>query len=403
MRRHGIVSLFTACVFLLLSTLAAGPLLAGERGAVWSRLYRRADTYDDKTKIMRTATANPDQEIAPLLVSALDELNARRGQPANTTERRLHTDLTKLVVKNIGSLGITEAADMVYDVVEHAEDPILQGEAVLSLGRIGALAYADDIARMLRNLNLNYDTGRGDRASETLAYACVLALERLKDPAGFQPLFFASIGWYSPASGVRDKAGEVMRTLLEDPSDVLGDIVRSESNFQVKLEALEAEEQSTAPAQAKVEVAAEALRQGMIHEPRNVSEANALSRLRLTAMEMLIEYRAGGERSVRQLRELIYGNHDVNERITAILVLGNVGTGEAVDVLVDFLGRQNQRQLSGVTPEDYRIIRTTIRVLGQVGDERAFEELTAVGISDWPSSIEREAKEALEAIESGGE
>ncbi len=377
--------------------------LYGERGAVWSRLYRRAETLEDKLEILTTATANPTEDMIPMLVGALDELNVGRRQLSNTTERQLHTRLTMLAVKKIGELGVTEASDMVYDVVENADDPVLKGEAILALGRIGALDYADDVALILRNLNLNYQTRQRDRAVETIAYACVLALERFKDPAGFSPLFFASIGWYSPASGVRSKAEEVMQTLIDDPSDVLGDIVRSESDFSVKLEALEAEDQSTAPAGNKVEVAAEALRQGMIHDPRDVSQANTLSRLRLLAMEMLIEYEATSERAIPRLKELLYGSFDINERITAILVLGSMGTEEAVSVLIEFLGIQNDRQSSGVTPADYRIIRTTIAVLGQVGDDRAFEELTAVGFSDWPSSIERAAEEAIEKLEGAGE
>ncbi len=384
---------------LLIAFVALPPVWANERSLVWSRLYRRAESLSDRLALMKNAAQNPTTDLIPMLLAALDELNATREELDSTTERYLHTELSKIVIRTLGELGTAEAADAIFDVARNGTDPYLRGEAILALGRVGATRYADDVAIMLRNLNLNLDSGvRGTRA-EVLAWSCVLALERLRQPVGFTPLFFASIGWYSPASGVRPKATEVMQDLMPDPTSVLEDIVRIESEPSIKLEALLAEDRSDASPEGKASVAAEALRQSLIHEPSTVVETTTYGRLRLKAMEMLIEHAIPSEQTVDYLGEVLSSGFDVNERITAILAIGSQRTEYATATLVRFLRRQNERQLAGITPADYRIIRSTIQVLGRIGDEAAVEELLAVGISNWPNSIVREAQEALDRID----
>lgn len=395
MRKATIIAVILAC-----SCVAA--VWAGDTAAMWTRVYRRAESLEDRYLIMQTIVAQDDQQLAPLLVGTLKELNSEREQLSTTTERLMHTEFTSMIVREIGDLAAAAAKEQLFDLVKNARDARLRAEAALALGKVGAVEYADDIAILLRNLNLNYDrsadTGAADADAEILAYGCVLALERFKKPIGYTPLFFASIGWYSPASRVRQTAREVMPTVIDDPTDILKDLVKLEGEYSVKLQALQAERESSAPAERKVEVAVEALRQGLFREPTTVTEASALNQLRLDSMAMLITYGAKSEEAVGLLEELIYRNLDVNEKLTAIAALTAEGSDEAVMVLVDFLKLQNERQSSGVTPDDYRIIRATIQALGEMGSPLAVEELTVVRISNWTGSIVREANAALEKI-----
>ncbi|MBT3275138.1 MAG: hypothetical protein HN368_18430, partial [Spirochaetales bacterium] len=158
------------------------------------------------------------------------------------------------------------------------------------------------------------------------------------------------------------------------------------------------EARSRAPETRKADVAAEALRQGLINESFSASDRSVLGRLRQRSMEMIIEYGPAETESVEYLEEIMYRNFDINEQLTAIAVLESDGGAEAVQTLIRFLKVQNERQLSGLTPADHRLIRSTIQSLGAIGDSAGFEELTAVRISNWPSAIVREASDALEKL-----
>ncbi|MBN1686587.1 MAG: HEAT repeat domain-containing protein, partial [Spirochaetales bacterium] len=248
------------------------------------------------------------------------------------------------------------------------------------------------------NLNLNIDLESEDKDAEVLALAAVLALERFRQPVGYTPLFFASIGWYSRVSSVREQAARVLDKLVDDPTGILHGLVRLETDYTVKFEALEAAGRSGAPAAAKAAVAAEAVRQGLVNVAASAVETSTLGRLRQRGLELLIEYGPADVGVTEYLEEIISGRLDINEQLTAVAALEADGRSEAVAVLVRFLKKQNERQLSGLSPADYRVVKSVIITLGEIGDPAAFEELTMVKISNWPAALVRDAQEALDKL-----
>lgn len=386
-----------ATILLFIIFVPSG-LVADEVTSIWSRLYNRAQGYEDKITIMKGLVESDEETIVPFLGSALQQLNESRQNTMNVTEKSQHNELTKMIIRRLGELKAAEYSDLMFDVFRTTDNVNLRAETVIALGRTVNPDYADDIALFLRNLNLNIGVESEDTDSEVLALSAVLALERFKQPVGYTPLFFASIGWYSKLSSVREQAARVLDNLVDDPTPMLIDLVRIEDDNAVKLEALEAEVRSDAPAQGKARVAVEAIRQGLIQKPVNQAEISALRRLRQRGLEVLKEHGPGNVEAVGYLQEILLGRFDVNEQLTAVTVLESDGRGEAVAALVQFLKAQNERQRSGAGPSDYRLTRSVIRTLGAIGDEAAFEELMAVKISGWPSSIVRDADEALERL-----
>ena len=367
---------------LLLVLLSVGIAVADETSSVWARLYNRARGYENKIMVMNAIMEVDDPTIVHFLGLALADLGEQRSNLATLTERLQHRALTTMIVKKLGELHAAEYADRIFDVLKQADDPYLKGEAMLALGRTTHQDYADDIALMLNNLNLNAGAEAQDKDSEVLALAAILALERFHHPVGYNPLFFASIGWYSKLSTVREQAARVLDALVEDPTDILLELVRLESQFGVKIEALIAEYRSGAEPGRKVQVAVEALNQGLVGQPKNATETSILSRLRLTAMAIIKEHGPADDGSIKHLEKLLYGRYEITEQLTALEVLGFYTSDAAVRTVIAFLKRQNDRQMSGISPEDYRIIRATIRTLGSIGNAGAFEELSAVKISN---------------------
>ena len=390
-------SFAAVAVFLSLTILTAN-VFADEVSAVWRRLYGRARSLDAKYTIMLTLGELDDPSLIPLLEDTLADLNASKTQITSTIDKLVYNELVKLVVKELGDLRDGNASHLIYDVVRNAADPYLAGTAIVSLGKVGDVTFADDIAIILRNINLNYETTEQDIDAEVVAYACVLALKRLKEPVGYSPLFFASIGWYSSQSEVKEAAEEAMNEILPDPTDILIDLVKLEADYAVKFEALLAEGRSFTPPERISVVATEALNQGLIHEPKNVAETSMMSRLRLKAMEFLINAQSTNAEPVKLLDEMLYLNLDINEKLTVITALGANGSEDAATALVKFLNHLNVRQSEGIVAEDYRVVRAVIKTLGESGNSSATEELTAVKISGWTPAIEREAAAALENL-----
>ena len=136
MSRHRRWQIIPAVVFLC---VVSGLVSANERSAVWSRLYRRAESLDNKLTLMQSVARNPTQDLIPLLVGALNELNTTREQLSTGTERYVRTALTKLVVRLIGDIGASEAGHLVFDVSRYADDPYLRGEAIFTTFARGRL------------------------------------------------------------------------------------------------------------------------------------------------------------------------------------------------------------------------------------------------------------------------
>lgn len=383
----------------LLIAVGSTVVLGDEVSSMWSRIYSRARGYEDKIMIMTGIIEVDNPSIVYFLGTALADLNEQQNNISSTTELLQHQELTKMVVRKLGELKAGEFSDLLYDVIKTTNDPYLKGEAIIALGRTANPEYSDDIAIFLRNLNLNIETGREDKEAEVLALAAVLALERFSQPVGYTPLFFASIGWYSKLSSVREQASRVLDTLVADPTETLKDLVRLETQFDIKIEALMAEYRSNAPPEGKTAVAVEALQQGLVNQAGNATERSLLSRMRQNAMGIIREHGPGDDDSLDILEKLLYGRFDVTEKLTALETIGTYTGDNAALVLVKYLKLQNDRQMSGLAPEDYRVIKTTIRTLGILANPIAFEELSVVKISNWPPAVVRDADEAIKRIQ----
>ena len=390
-----VLSLFV----ILLPFVSAAPLSAGESAAVWSRIYQRAESYADKLDVMTNIVGFRDRGMIPLLEQALDELVLASGNQRSVQDRARYVELTKLVVKELGNMKVEGAAARIFDVVSIVEDPLLKGEAIVALGKVGAAEYAGEIAEILKNINFNYDTGRDRRYGEIVAFACVVALERFSDPVGYLPLLFASMGWYSGMSEVKSRAERAMGAILADPTEILRDLVVNDSSFVVKLQALKAEDRSGAPAANKLDTAVAALGEGLRRSPRNAAEEIQLGQLRIQALEMIRREAMPLDRAVLLVEQVLYLNYQIDETLTAIQTLKALPGDASVQALIRFLEYQNDRYKEKIVPSDYREVNATIAALGERGSEAAKEELLMVRYTGWPNSVIRESEAALEKLE----
>ncbi|WP_020611552.1 hypothetical protein [Sediminispirochaeta bajacaliforniensis] len=389
-----------AVLFVLSAVL---PLSANEVTAVWGRLYGRASTVDHKLAIMQSIVEQHDRDMIPVLTSALDEQVRNLSNQRSATEETQAYELIKMIVKELGRLKASQAATYTWEVVEAVDDPFLKGEAVIALGKMGARQYAGQMATMLRNLNFNYDELENQRANEVFAYALVLALERLKAEEGYEPIFFASMGWYSSLSGVKERAKQALAVIVEDPTQQLHSIMENNERYSVKTAALDAGLASQAPDEAKASLATFALQEGLRYTAKDGIEKRELKSLRLSALRAIGTLQTKDPAAAEPMESMLIGYQtnrifEEDTMLTLLDAMGGFQDDEVAKALASFLSYQTERRQYGAS-DSLRIAKATIQALGSTGSSAGFEALTMVTVSEfWEGSVRREAKAALQKL-----
>ena len=373
------------------------PLFAGDQAEVWSRLYRRAISTEQKEMILKNIVQMDDRAFEPVLMEALEEMNGNQEKFRGDIALMIKwVDMTRLIVQELGELKTLDAEDQIFFVATHTDDPLLIADALVALGNIRSVKYAPDIATILRNLNFNTQKENRDNA-EIQAYGAVMALQKMREPVGFEPVFYSYIGWYSKRT--KNLAGEALKYITEDPTEPVMNIME-EADYDVKKTALMVEKDSSAPAENKNRVAILGLEEGLKYQTADRIEQDELSKLRIEAIKILIESESKDEPAVPFLKEIFRRNHDANESLYALYALGVIGSDSALEVLTDNLAKFNQRQQDGLkaTREELEFIKQIIKSIGMSGNQLGMGVLTEVQFSDYTPAINRLAKEAINAL-----
>jgi hypothetical protein len=128
-------------------------------------------------------------------------------------------------------------------------------------------------------------------------------------------------------------------------------------------------------------------------------EAAVLRDIRLAGLQALISLGPDEEQAVHLIERILYlRGADQSEVLHAIETLGGYRSDEAAKVLARFLGYQNDRQASGVTAVDNRLVIATIRAIGRTGNRLGYEELMRVKYAGYAAGVAREADQAMEKI-----
>lgn len=385
---------------LLIISLAgvfATSAVADQEGESWARLYRRIPDIKQKYAIMQNIIPLDDRSLEPFLTSSLDEL-VYGDLSQYRTDNSTYDDweiLTRIIIGELGDIKGQSGALSIWDVVTTAEVPLLKAEGLIALGNIRAIKYAPEIATMLRNLNFNI---RDDRdAAEIEAYAAIVALEKMKEDIGFESVFYASIGWYQDR--ITNYAEEALLSISDDPMAQLIEIMLLASDYNYKRMALETAMKLDAPVAGKASAAVMALTEGLKYAESDYLLRRNLTNLRIDAITALITLGVSTSESPFLLDDAI-DEGEMDEKLIAIQALGSDGGDEAAEILARRLSEFNERQASGVTPdqEELILVRKLIYALGESGNQigiQALKEMTFVG---YTPAILRQADEAMAKI-----
>ena len=295
-----------------------------------------------------------------------------------------------------------------FDVIRGINDGLVMQDALVAMGQVGAKEFVPHIAQRLHTFNVNQISDAPSRRRVELGVmGAISALEALKEPEGFKSVFFASIGWYEPS--VRVMASVALPNIVNDPGEIISEIIRDPSNDpRVKYEAWREMLRTNAPNSSKAKVAAVALATGWTYSTSNVGFQRNLRDMRISAID-IIRQMGVEDNSVYANLEKSYKNSFVNvnpdydEIRKALGALSAAGTDEAVRLLVDFLRELHLRRRSGPWGNREReVLQMLVPALGatRTTSQPARQLLgTIQGSSDYTSVEQGWARDALRLLQ----
>jgi hypothetical protein len=382
----------SAFAFLALALAAAG--FADETAEIYQMLYKQAEGLQQKYAAVVNLVALDDKATAPILASALEELLLQQQSYSSPTDQDTYGNAIRILSQALGGYKYAPAAPFLWDAAQAVPDTLARAEAIISIGKLRALDYAERVAQKLQDLNLKPTEDRDQ--GEKLAYACILALDKLKDLRGFSPVFFAADAWYSLR--IRQQALQALPSIAEDPTDPIKEILAVESPDR-KIRALQAEVSSKAKDERKVEVAIIALNLGHQKAPRDKAEAKTLSDLRKLSLRSLVAYKAKGPDPVDGCSASYAQGADDEERLLALTALGYNGSDPAATVLRGIILKFNEDQKAGLSDENrIRMAKAAIENAGIAKNRLLKPALLAVSMNDkWSGGVILAAQTALKA------
>ena len=369
---------------------------ANERVRVYAFILSQADTPQQKMASVSAMVELGDETAAPYLADLLDQLVAARSTVRKGSELEDYERLTRLVVKALGDWRHTNSAGSIMRVVEDSSDPLSRAEALIALGSMRASEYAEKIALILRNLTMTPPADRD--GAEKVAFGAVLALERMRSPLGFDPLFSASEGWYSKR--VKEQAERSLELVLPDPTDALIALVAVETPDRI-LKALNLSLRSQATAERQRELAAAVLARGIAMAPgRTRPEQVALADLRTRAMNALVSLGDRDGANAANYNEA-YRIGATDERLVALRALGANRSAEAAGFLSAIIIQLNADMSAGLVNDTQNtLMRAALQNAGVNGQKTLAPALILVQNNPkLSSSITRLATESLKAVQ----
>ena len=371
---------------------------ANEAGQSWARLYRRLPDIKQKYAVLLNLTPMDDRSLEPFYLDSLNDLVY--GDLSQYRDSRNTYDdweiLTRTIVRELGEIKGQTSSEVVWDVARSAEVPLLKSEALIALGQMRALEYAEPISVIL--MNLNFNTRSDQEAAEIEAYGAVVALDKMQDSVGFEPLFYASIGWYSDrVTGLADQA---LLSLNDDPVPALTEVLLSASDYRAKRAALDLALRTNASDSGKTAVAATALSEGLKYSETDPTRVRQLTNLRADAINAMIALGVPEGDAPRLLNQAA-DEGELDETLIALQALGGSGGDEATGYLADRLSFYNERQASGLalSRDELTVVRQIIYALGESGNQLGLEPLTQMAFLDYTPSLIRESRTAIQKIE----
>ena len=399
-------------VFLLICL--TGMTILAQDMSYYSDEFSRADaTYRDRVEVLRVVRDAKITGIGEFYHNALKTVILKYPD-IKTRDDRLDTEASaKIILAGLTAEKYTAAAPdlwqlaQIVDVIDQINDGLLMQETLAAIGAVGGKEFVPHIALRLKDFNTNVIADvETIRRHQRAVIGCIMALEALHDIEGFRPVFFASTGWYDAAT--RRIASVALPNIVEDPGEVISDIIRDPANVpSIKYEAWREMLRTKAPDSSKAKVAAVALNTGWNYTTPNVTYQKNLREMRTSAINN-IRTLGAADNSVYINLEKSYNNNFINtvpdydELKATINTLSALKSEESVNLLIKFLRELHGRRRVGPwANKERQLLELVIPALGATRTNSMDARLLLTTIqrsSDYTGNEQRWAQNAIRQL-----
>ena len=387
----------TAFIFL---TIALASAMAQDSAAL-IETYRRnfaRSSLGTKYELLKEAASYENVDMGPLYDTALlFVLNNSSLLASDATLR----DMAVLCVEMLRKYQYAPAAENLWSLFRVFKDNLVRIPVLQTLGELGK-----GNASIIRELNSFLDTQlslhkSGSQIDTTVVDATISALGRLGDSSSFSVLFAAYTANLSRT--ITDRSSVAMASLQGDYASLLAEVIRRNTPLE-KAAALDAGLRGDALSPEKrAELAEVALIVGVpFMSPVPGDQASVMAMRAQAAKELTArKWQKASPIAVRHFFDFLlqYNRGQVSKSnlLEAIALLGAMGSTEAAQALAQYLQIINSETEQGKN-FDEQITLAVVGNLGILGDKTAFDHLLYIGYLQYPESVKRASRDALQKL-----
>jgi hypothetical protein len=386
-----------ASVLLLAGTLAAFTQDASAIIETYRRNFVRS-SLGTKFELLKEAATYENVDMGPLYDTALlFILNNSSLLLSDATLR----DMAVLSVNMIRKYQHTQSAEHLWSLFKVFVDNTIRIPVLQTLGDI-----ATGNTAIIKELNGFLDTQMnlhksGIAIDLALVDTTVVSLGRLGDHSSF-PFIFA-VYTANLSRTATERAAVAMASLQGDYATALAEVIRRNSPVE-KAAALDAglRGQALSP-EKRAELAEVALTIGVPLMSTVAADQAAIMTMRAQAARELTAQRwqRASPIAIRHFYDFLLqfnrGQLARSNLLDAITLLGAMGTPEAAQALAQYLQIINSETEQGKI-FDEQIALAVVNNLGLLGDKSAFDHLLYIGYLQYPDSVKRAARDALQKL-----
>lgn len=363
--------------------------------------YRRnfaRSSLGTKLELLREASSYEGVALGPLYETALDFVLGNVSLIGSDTLMR---DIAVLSVNMIRKTGHAPAAGKLWSLFRSYRDSAIRVPVLQTLGEI-AKGQADILAEINAFVDTQINLYKsGTQPDLPVLDTAIAALGRLGDPSSYQVLFSAFVAGVNRA--ISERSSAAMAAVQGDYAAFLGRVVRSGAAPE-KLAALKAGlSPNTLADEKRGELAETALSVGVALQSPSPQDQLMVTELRTLASQELtrLKWQRASPLAIRHFYDFQLqfnrGQVSKNNFLESIALVGAMGTPEAAQALSLYLQLINTETEQGKV-FDEQITLAVVNNLGLLGDKNAFDYLLYIGYLQYPESVKRAARDALQKL-----
>jgi len=351
-----------------------------------------------KLELLKDASAYDTVNMGPLYDSAITFVLGNVSLLATDSVLR---DMAVLSVNMIRKYKYSPASTNLWSLFNAYKDDMVRVPILQTLGEV---SVGDP--SILKELNAFLDTQislykGGVKLDMAVLDTAIHSIGKLGDASSFPYLFAA----YTANAGkaITDRAGIAMAALKGDYASFLMEVIRTHQPAQ-KAAALDAGLRGEALSPDKRAALAEtALSVGVSYQSVVQSEQVAIVSLRASAARELAarEWQKASPLAIRHFYDfqLQFNRGQVSKSnfLESIALLGAMGTTEAAQTLSLYLQIINTETEQGKS-FDEQVALAVVNNLGRLGDKTAFDYLLYIGYLQYPESVKKASRDALQKL-----